>query len=314
MRLSPVWCPATLLLLSMSGCGAGGPQSCKVDAPVDLPLLDRARMPIVVGRLDGQQVGLLLDTGAAESIVLPSAVERFKLASASDRLTWMTGIGGTAMTQFASIHSLGHGHGHVRDFDLPIAGMTNISNRSGLPMLGMFGADFMSNYDVDIDLPHHHFGMYKLAGCGMILPVETPYFTVPFHLEGTAIKVELKLNGVPVDAQLDSGASTTMITEDDAMRAGVTRDMLAADQSVGLDGVDGYPVQGRRHRFASLEIGNERLNNFRLAVAPSAIDITLLGDDFLRYNRVWISYPLQTLFIQPAAGNPIVHIAAARAP
>ncbi len=314
MRLSPAWCPAALLLLSMSGCGAGGPQSCKITVTVDVPLLDHARMPIVVGRLDDHQVGLLLDTGAAQSIVLPSAVDRFKLASASDRFTWITGIGGTALTHFASIHSLELGHGHVRNLDLPITGMTNISNRSQLPMLGMFGADFMSNYDVDIDLPRHHFGMYKLADCGMIQPVETPYFTMPFHLEGTAIKVELKLNGVPVDAQLDSGAATTMVTEDDARHAGVTQDMLAADRSIGLTGVDGSPVQGGWHRFASLEIGNERLNNFRLAVAPSAVDITLLGDDFLRYNRVWISYPLQTLFIQPAAGNPIVHVATAQAP
>ena len=314
MRLSPARCPAVLLLLAMSGCGADGPQSCKVDVPVDVPLLDRARMPIVVGRLGDQQVGLLLDTGAAKSIVLPSAVDRFNLASDSDHLTWMTGIGGTALTRIVSIHGLELGHGHVRDLDLPVAGMTDMSNKSQLPMLGMFGADFMSNYDVDIDLPRHHFGMYKLAGCGMIQPVETPYFTMPFHLEDTAIKVELKLNGVPVDAVLDSGAATTMVTEDDARRAGVTRDMLAADRSIGLTGVDGSPVQGRWHRFASLEIGNERLNNFHLAVAPSAVDTTLLGDDFLRYNRVWVSYPLQTLFIQPAAGNPIVHIAAAHAP
>ena len=299
------------LLLALSGCGAEAPGACKVESAVDVPLLDHARMPIVVGRLDNRQVAMLLDTGAATSIVLSSAVARFRLDSDPDHVILLSGIGGTTQTHSASIHSLELGRGHAHNFDLPIATGMPASVRD-LPMLGMFGADFMSNYDVDIDLPHHHFAMYDLVGCGeAIQPVETPYFTVPFRLDGTAIDIEMKLDGVPVEADLDSGAATTLITRADARRAGVTPDMLAADPVMTMIGVDGGPVAGRRHRFTSLELGNERFRNFRLAIAPSAIGMTLLGDDFLRLNRVWISYPRRMLFIQPATGNPIVHMAAA---
>ena len=314
MRASSAWSWTVPLLMALSGCGADVPGVCKVKVAVDVPLLDHARMPTVIARLGGQPVALLLDTGAATSIVLSSAVDRFHLESDPDRTTFLTGIGGAALTHFASIRNLELGHGHARSLDLPISNSLPARVRD-LPMLGMFGADFMSNYDVDIDVPHHHFAMYDLSGCrGAIQPVEVPYFTVPFRLEGDAIAVELKLNGVPIDAYLDSGASTTFITRADARRAGVTADKLAADPAISLLGVDGSPVKGHWHRFASLELGNERLSNFRLSVAPSAFGTTLLGDDFLRFNRVWISYPRQMLFIQPVSGNPIVHVAAAGGP
>ena len=316
MRLSWTWSSTILLLLlSLSDCGADAPGSCKVATAVDLPLLNRPGIPTVVGRLRGQPVALLLDTGAAESVVMPSAVDRFGLPSDPDHTEQSTGIGGTTVTMFASIHDLGLGHGHARDFDLPIGAADQGGRIQNPPTLGLFGADFMSDYDVDFDLPHHHFGMYDLSGCGSaVQPVATPYFTVPFQLVENHIEIELQLDGVSVPAILDSGASSTFITEADARRAGVTPDMMATDRIIHPRGVDGFPVEGRLHRFASVELGAERMRNLPVAVAPSALDTTLLGDDFFRLNRIWISYPRRMLFIQPAFDNPLVHITDARAP
>ena len=306
----PWACPIMAMLpMALSGCGADAPGSCAVRTSVDMPLLGHTVIPTVVGRLRDQRVALLLDTGAAGSIVVPSAVDRFGLPSDPDNVSLVTGIGGTIQTKSASIHGLQLGQGHTRDLDLPIGAGDLPDSIQNLPVLGLFGADFMSDYDVDFDLPHHHFGMYDLAGCGeAIQPVATPYFTVPFHLDGTAIEIEIQLNGVPIEADLDSGSSRTYVTEADAGRAGVTPDMLTTDRVVHPRGVDGFPVEGRLHRFGSLELGAERLRNFPLEVASSAAGITLLGDDFFRLNRIWISYPRRMLFIQPAFDNPLVHM------
>ena len=107
-----------------------------------------------------------------------------------------------------------------------------------------------------------------------------PYFTVPFQLDGDAIKVEIRINGKPVEAELDSGAGLTYITRLDAQRAGVTAEMMAANPTETLHGVDESAVAGRRHRFASLEFGTGRLKNVPLTVAPSAVGVSLLGDEF----------------------------------
>ena len=150
--------------------------------------------------------------------------------------------------------------------------------------------------------------MYALRGCGRaIQPLDGPYFEVPFRLEATRIDLDLKLNGAPARGFLDTGATRTLITPDDARRAGVTRLALSQDQAGRAVGVDSSPLRMRLHRFGSLEIGAERMNNFPFVVADADIDEMILGDDFLHFNRVWISYPLQRLFIQPAMHDPMVH-------
>ena len=84
-----------------------------------------------------------------------------------------------------------------------------------------------------------------------------------------------------------------------ATEVGVVQADMAADRTARMRGIDEASIQGRLHRFGTLEVGDETLNNFRLGVAASNIDTMLLGDDFLRFNHVWISYPLQTLYVRP---------------
>ena len=285
------------LLLGLGGCSAGSPDSCKVNRLVDLPLLSGGRLPAMQASLDGQKVVFYIDTGAVTSIVTPAAVRRFGLYGDFDRRARLRGIGGEVEAPIVKIHRLVLGNGLVRDIELPVAGEFG-GDVQGVPVLGLFGADFLSNYDVDIDLPHHHFAMYALRNCGTRLrPLDDPSFDVPFRLEDTKILIEVKLNGKPMTAMLDSGSTHTLVTRDDAMRAGVTRPDMARDRSDHAIGIGSDPLDIRVHRFGSLEIGAEAMRNFPFAVGD--VDDTLLGDDFLRFNEVWISYPLQRLFIHP---------------
>lgn len=291
-----------LLALLLAGCSEGGQQSCRVDTVADLPLLANTRAPAVKASLDGSDVVLLIDTGAAISAVSSSAADRFALrGSLRSRSVLLDGIGGATLAPLVTVRHLGLGYGHARDLELPVlSGLP--ASLQGLPVLGLFGADFMANYDVDIDVPNHHFALYDLHQCGKrIEPFDPPYFQVPFHLDGTAIRLDLKLNDTMLNAELDSGSSITTITEEDARRAGVTKTLLASDPAdTRLIGIDQHAVHAHRHQFGSLEIGSERMNNFHFAVADIATSTTLLGADFFRFNRVWISYSRELLFIQPA--------------
>jgi predicted aspartyl protease len=294
---------ATLALFGLGGCSAGGPDSCKINRLVDLPLLSGARLPAMEATLDGRKVVFYVDTGASTSILTKTAVERFGLYGDADRRMLLRGIGGDVMAPIVKIHRLVLGNGLVRDIELPVAGDLG-HDVQGIPVLGLFGADFLSNYDVNIDLPHHHFAMYDLHGCGTNLrPLDDPEFDVPFHLEETKVLLDVKLNGMPMTAVLDSGATGTLVTQDDARHAGVTSAAMTGDRYGHAMGIDENQVAMHLHRFGSLDIGSETMRNFPFAVGD--VDYTLLGDDFLRFNEVWISYPLQRLFIHPVLRQPV---------
>ena len=298
---------AIVLPMLLAGCD-GGSGSCSVAQVADLPLIRGLRIPTVQATLNGQSVAALIDTGAGTSIVTPTAVDRFGLPLNKDnRMVMLSGIGGSSFVPLATIHRLELGHGRAQDLELPV-GSALPPTIQGIPVLGLFGADFMANYDVDIDVPHHHFALYHLRSCdGPIAPLDQPSFQVPFQLQGTAVMVDLRLNGTPITAQLDSGASATAITDVDARRAGVHPDPAGADRTLHLSGVDTNTLNAHVARFGSLQIGNERMNNFPFAIAALNNGSSLLGDEFFHFNRVWISYSHKLLFIQPAFENHMVH-------
>lgn len=287
--------------MGLAACGASEPQGCRVETVADLKLVPGTSIPAVQASLDNQPVLLFIDTGAAVSTVSCSGADRFNLRPGPDaRFTNIIGIGGVTFAPIVTVRHLALGRGSVRDIELPVAADIGGSYR-GMPVLGLFGADFLSNYDVDLDVPGRHFGLYKPQNCGQdIKPFGPPFFEMPFRLQDGRIVLDLRLNDAPVTAELDTGSSTTVISAGDAARAGATPDLLASDQVAHLRGVDVRGVEARRHVFASLEIGDERMNNFRFAVADLQTPASLLGNDFLRHNHVFISYERRMLFIQPA--------------
>ena len=293
--------PAALL----AGCAATTPSGCKVETVADLPLLPHSGITAVAATLQNQKVALLIDTGAFVSTVSRDGAQRFDLRPGADaRYTNIGGIGGVTFAPIVSVHDLGLGHGLARSLDLPVAGNFPVPV-DGLPVVAVFGSDFLSNYDVDVDLPRQHFALYKTKGCDAAMqPFDPPYIEVPFRIDDDHIVLDIKVNGRPMTAILDTGASSTVIDRKDALDAGVNLDGLAADPVRHGIGIDSRAVEVHRHRFDSLEVGDERLNNFRLGVADFQGGRTLLGRDFLRVNRVLISYPRRMLFIQPAAPGP----------
>ena len=293
------------LLLGMLLAGCATPQGCHVETVADLPLLPHVGITAVKASLEGQDVALIIDTGAFISTVSRNGARHFGLQPSADAgVTFLRGIGGVTAAPTVTVHGLGLGRGIARSVDLPVA--TDFPRPvDGLPVVGLFGNDFLSNYDVDVDVPRQHFGLYRATGCDAAMqPFDPPYFAVPFSEDKGQVVLRIRLNNRPMAAILDTGASLTLIDRDEALAAGVTLDGLDTDQIRTMDGVDLHRVAVRRHQFGSLEVGDERMNNFHFLVAPVATGRTLLGRDFLRFNRVLISHSRHMVFIQPVAAGP----------
>jgi len=312
---------ALFLLLVLGACADDG--SCKIETVGDLTVLNERGSPIVKATINDHPVALIVDSGAFVSNVWPSQLDKLDLQSAFSMVR-MSGTGGQTMAGVATANTLGLGVATASNVQFSVAGTLFEGRMIGdLPVVGLFGAEFLSNFDVFFDLPDHRINLYHVSGCTADLAAWTaPYLKIPVDhdsRDNTKIILRLKLNGEPIDAFLDSGAQTTLIAQSDARSAGVHKSDLAQDRKSTGYGIDDEKQTRFVHRFDSLDIGSMHINHPTLVVGDT--DHTLLGGDFLRHNRVWIPRYSSTIFVQhvrtnapPATPFPSPHAAPAKSP
>ncbi len=282
-----------LPLLVLAACTEAGP--CRLQPVADLPAtLDGSRL-VVAGEVNGAVVPLLIDTGAERTVLSTATVAALQLPRSQRSVTRLTGIGG-AVSNADVFAVLGLGHADFRE-RLAVASIPDFS--------GIVGGDMLSGYDLELDVPNHRVRLWRAPGCHAAdLPWTGPRATVPVHVTGDRLRVAVTIDGQKLDALLDSGAGRSLLQADAALRLGVTGAALAADPGALARGLDGALVGVRTHRFASIGIGigDEQIANPPIGVAAFHLDAAdmLLGMDYLRGHRVWVSYRSGELFIQPA--------------
>ena len=128
---------------------------------------------------------------------------------------------------------------------------------AGRPIAGLLGRDFLSPFDLDLDLPAHRMTLYDVRGCDAgFLPWTTPYAAIPASTPmGAALVVQVLVDGRPLRALIDTGASASLITAPGMFRLGLTPELLARDPGGNGSGVGPAPVPMRRHRFAEMRVG-----------------------------------------------------------
>ncbi|GAN53790.1 retroviral-like aspartic protease family protein [Tanticharoenia sakaeratensis] len=312
-RISGAWrrlsraLAGSLALLGLAGCtDPQGNGRCVIDGFGNIPILNRQGSPIVRASVNGHPVAFIVDSGSYNSTISPRSADQLGL-NANGATGLVGGVDGPSMASVQTARTIALGTGQARDAAFLVADLPQARPVSGLPVVGLFGAEFMLNYDIVLDQPDTTMSLLHVTGCSMPAPLWSGMMHLaPIDIDGPGrnkIGVTLMVNGKRVTAALDSGASTTTIPLDDAHRAGVTDAMLDQDVKIHVRGVGNTPITGWRHRFATLGVGSITLNNVVLTVLPDQ-DYALLGDDFLRGHRVWIPRNGNTMYIQSRAEIP----------
>jgi predicted aspartyl protease len=119
---------------------------------------------------------------------------------------------------------------------------------------------------------------------------------------GELLRVPVTLNGQKIEAVLDSEAPVSLIQTDAARRLGVTSSELGRDARVAVHDAGRGSTTARMHRFDMLTVGQEQVRNPLIGVADfkPATGEMVLGLDYLRDHRVWVSYRTGQLFVQAA--------------
>lgn len=259
--------------------------ACQVERRADLPVSLADGFIEVAALVNGAPARFLLDTGAADLLVTPEAAARFALAPDPSRRTLLLGTGGDSPAPNAWLTGLRLGDAAIARRSVPVAPLP-----APLTADGLLGAALLAAYDLDLDLVQGKVRLLQVTDC----TAGTPFLPLPFTSVTLTVApdglltIPVAVNGVPLTARLDTGSRDTSLTPAAAER--VRARMLP--QGSTTRGVDGEIVPFRVAKVATLAVGGDVQRDMQVGVAPLRIEGAdmLLGVDWLRQRRVWVSY------------------------
>ncbi len=302
-----------LLLPQLAQAQDGAGSQCNYAEIAQLPLryAGTALQPAVAGVIDGVPAVMLVDTGADGNYLTMTATLKRDLPL---RVTLSTvrGVGGKSRLYSA----------RLKDFSVgPISSpgrkeLSIIKSMGATPGYdAIVGAPFLLQADFEIDLHAKQIKFFRGQDCDHT-PLnywEQPATDVPFartrgHSPNPHFTV--LINGKEVEAMIDTGASSTVMTLDAATRIGIDvkapdARLLGEGSGIGAKRIARWsvPVQ-------SFEIGTEKVGNVRLGVIDSQSEYTpdlLLGQDFLRAHHVLFAMRQQKLYVAYIGGDIFGH-------
>lgn len=297
MRLPNPLLLISLLLPLLAACAT---PSCGLTQAASLPLHIANHQPLVDVGINGQTARMLLDTGAAHSVLTRAAAQRLGLQMKPGVVTASQGVGGISLDYAVTATGLRLGPLALPDRQTDVV-PTRIGTPGGSAPDGLLGLDILRQFDLDLDFAAQRLTLYRGPACPHTpLPMPGPATVVETALSAQGhLVMRAALDGRPVLAMLDSGSQHSVVTN---RAAGLSQETLAADRPVHLFGVGPGMATAHLHRFTSITIGRETIANPLLVVlntTPPDYDL-IVGMDYLSGRRLWISAASGKIFLRTA--------------
>ena len=310
---------AAAIGLALAGSAGAETAKCKLGRIAEWPLRAEYYRPVVAGEINGQKVGILIDTGAEVSLILRSAARRLGLTRGGAGRVF--GVGGEEHAEVTHVDEFRIGEAVRKNWRVLVAG----EGESG-DIAVFLGDPFFEQFDVEFDLAHKAVRLYQTKDCdGVSLAYwakTEPAGEVPLEA-GRGIRFTVSINGKPVRAELDSGASASLLSKPDAARLGVTPESpgVVPTACITDSGDSKRKLESWVGQFESFAIGNERIRNPRIRFADlwsrtiytetgsrlptrfAGLPDMLLGADFLRSHRVLVSRSQRKMYFTYAGGT-----------
>lgn len=307
--------------MAVASMAVAAASNCKMVQIADWPVRFERNRLIVDGAINGQPIGVMLDTGAATSMILRSAAVRLGLGLKEIGGYRIFGIGGETHVEMAFVNEFRVGQAARKGWQVLVGGEHDFGGDSAF----ILGEDFFHLADVEFDLAHNAVRLYRSQDCdGVALAYWEPHGAGETEIEAVAdvdpqVILTVQINGQPVRAMLDSGAGTSMLTKSAAARLGVTPETAGVvAQASGL-GLGPKAVDSWIGPFESFAIGNEIIRDTTIRFADLWKDTTytdgshvpkhvegqqpmLLGADFLRAHRVLVAHSQRKIYFTYVGG------------
>jgi len=295
--------------------------NCKFVKIADWPVRPERGWAIVDGAVNGQEVGVMLDTGSG-TLILRSAAERLGLTRKQVPGARAFGVGGETYVEAALVDELRVGQITRKNWQMIVAGEKDFDRRIDV----ILGEDFFSQVDVEFDLPHNAVRLFQPKDCdGVRLAYWATQGAGEIEMEsyndaGSRIMLTVQINGQAMRAQLDSGSYTSVLDNSAAERLGITRDSAGVVRGGQGGGLGGKSVDFWTAPLQSFTIGDETIHDTTMRFGDLWKDATyrstgslvarklegnpamLLGADFLRAHRVLVAHSQRKIYFTYEGG------------
>lgn len=305
--------------LALSCAHALAASNCKLVKIAEWQVSPQSGRLIVEGAINGQKVGVLLDTGAQQSFILRAAADRIGLTRQEARGYRAAGVGGETHVEYAVIDEFKLGTATRKTWRVFVLGERDLGREYAF----LLGYDFFEQVDIEFDLPNNAVRLFQALDCG---DAPLAYWArgaagvvkLEVDNEKPAILVTAKLNGKPLLAEIDTGAGSSVLSRLMASSVGITSQtpgVVAAGRSGGLGAsrpdqwigsfesfsIGDELIRNPDLRFTSLEVSGSETGT-RLATRRELREM-LLGLDFLRAHRVYVAHSQRKLYFTYAGGR-----------
>lgn len=244
---------------------------CQLQQAAELHIAVENHRALVPVEINGQRVRMIVDTGASTTILFPDAARRLGLMTRYlPGAIRVSGVGGQAHAQTAVIDALKLDQAYaVKSFMVVVAGGHGVA---GGDAVGLLGQDILSNWDVELDLAHGLIRLLHPVDCKRDEMVYwgAAYAQTPIEPNRTLLNhttVRALLNGKAVDAFLDTGAQSSVVTLAAAAMAGI-RPTSAQVQQAGLShGLGDFAEASWTATFDTFGLGEETINHAKIRMA-----------------------------------------------
>ena len=282
------WMLVLWLALPVPSFGA----ACKVKA-LEMPVTVRDGRAITTVGIDGQDVKLMVDSGAFFSFLTDATAEQLQLRTRHLPFGMeVRGLTGEVETRVTRVRRLQLLKGEIPDVDFAVGG-----NEPGGGAMGLLGRNLLSFADTEYDLAN---GMIRLmfpeGDCSDIVlaywagstPISEVALLREYRDKLPAVKATASLNGKSVRVLFDTGAMS-VVSLAAALRAGIGKDeMKPAGRAYGAGRGDAEQWIAPIKVF---ELGGEKIQNSHLMVADFDLkdEDMLLGIDFFLSHRIYVA-------------------------
>jgi predicted aspartyl protease len=286
---------------ALLAAGAGGeePEKCTLGRYATLPIsIDEVGLVTVPMKIGGLDHNLLVDTGGAFSMLTEAATARLGLKpKALPMGAAMFGWGGRKLDHYVVAPTLEIAGAIVpnREFMLIPDDFIPLDDD------GILAPDILAIFDVDFDFANSRLGLYSQKHCEgkVVYWTHDDYAVIPFKLdEARHMQIVVTLDGKEVPAILDTGASDTVMSLEEAESVfDIAPSAIKPDVQ--------YP-------FKTLSLQGVTVNNPNIHLVPDdrskmmggyGQPTLILGMGVLRQLHLWIAFKEHNIYVTPASAH-----------